>query len=205
MARAAAVVCGDRRRRKPVRRTARKRRAGSLDAAKVSARRALQIRWGRCLHFTVKFGIITAQLIFLAHQKVRDNFDDDGLLNPNLFGQYAMLSRMMFSVYLGRTINLEQLDMALYDIPPEERNEPIIWHRQEYRTIHELDDTRLCGRVTGYGASRYVIYGYGVFVPRCCRNPSSLFPIVLYPSTPSTDATLIPPTGPIDSFLIGVN
>eukprot|EP00563_Minutocellus_polymorphus_P021368 CAMPEP_0197715424 /NCGR_PEP_ID=MMETSP1434-20131217/589_1 /TAXON_ID=265543 /ORGANISM="Minutocellus polymorphus, Strain CCMP3303" /LENGTH=291 /DNA_ID=CAMNT_0043299521 /DNA_START=154 /DNA_END=1025 /DNA_ORIENTATION=+ len=151
MARAPRLVDG-RRRRETVRRTKRKHRKGALDAKKASDRRELQIKWSMCMGSAMKMALFAAIFAALSQSAPLPNADDDPFMvaEKGVYGNYALITRLLFTAYLHRAGLMEQLDMALYDIPPEEIEEEVYVKPIAYRTIDSLQDDRVARDLTRF-------------------------------------------------------
>ena len=148
MARAPHTIDG-RRRRQTVRRTKRKYRKGALDAKRASARRKLQIQWSICLRTTLTMALCAVGLTALCQSSVGDDDDVVGTAKTAC-GGYALITRMLFAIYLHRSGAFQQLDMALYDIPFEEQEEQMHVKPETYRTIDSLEDDRVARDITRF-------------------------------------------------------
>ena len=140
MARNPALVNG-RRRRQTIRRTKHKYRKGALDARRASDQRELQLKMSTCIQSWRTMALFTAFFFTLCETHPA---------TKGMYGNYALITRLFFMTYLHRSGLMEELDMALYDIPPEELAQQVYVKPIAYRTIDSLEDDRVARDLTRF-------------------------------------------------------
>lgn len=125
-----------RRRRRAIRRTARMRRIGGLDANGVSVLRIIQIMWAISYSSAMRLGWLTVLLLLMSHL--------DGHAHPNaanMFGPTAVLSQATMLLYIQHMAQLAALNFDNFDIPLAEEGAPINYSPILRRHISDYTDT----------------------------------------------------------------